>query len=188
MKSELAEKLMSICSPDKELSNDHNPDNVFGIENLTEEQRSQVEAELIKHFDFERIVWMDLPAGLAENGEAIVAKTVKISDTENPKHTGKVGYIYKVLFTPLVYDPNSLHQPIKDGCVITPVIYDPATFQPKRSVTIEWSPDFPQDINNPVTWEDQKKMLHDKLETILENPDLFLPTGYRGCLVRFTVI
>ena len=89
MKSELAEKLMSICSPDKELSNDHNPDNVFGIENLTEEQRSQVEAELIKHFDFERIVWMDLPTGLAENGEAIVAKTVKISDTENPKQIGR---------------------------------------------------------------------------------------------------
>jgi hypothetical protein len=31
-------------------------------------------------------------------------------------------------------------------------------------------------------------MLHDKLETILENPDLFLPEGYRGCLVRFAAV
>jgi hypothetical protein len=188
MKSVLAEKLMSICSPDKELSNDHNLDNTFGIDNLTDEQRTQIEEELIKHFGFERIVWMDLPSGLTEGGNPIVAKTIKIDDTDNPDYAGKVGYLYKVLFTPLVYDPNSLHQPIKDGCTLTPVMYNPLTFQPKRSVTIEWSPEFPQDIDNPVTWEDQKKMLHDKLETILENPDLFLPEGYRGCLVRFAAV
>jgi hypothetical protein len=188
MKSVLAEKLMSICSPDKDLPNDHNSDNTFGIDNLTDEQRTQVEEELIKHFGFERITWMNLPAGLTEDGNPIVAKTIKIHDTDNPDYADKVGYLYKVLFTPLVYDPNSLHQPIKDGCVITPVIYNPISFLPKRSVTIEWSPEFPQDIDNPVTWEDQKKMLHDKLETILENPDLFLPEGYRACLVRFAAV
>ena len=39
----------------KELSNDNNPDNTFGIDNLTDQQRTQVEEELIKHFKFERI-------------------------------------------------------------------------------------------------------------------------------------
>jgi hypothetical protein len=68
MKSALAEKLMSICSPGRDLSNDHNLDNTFGIDNLIDEQRTQVEEELIKHFRFERIVWMDLPAGLTEDG------------------------------------------------------------------------------------------------------------------------
>jgi hypothetical protein len=68
------------------------------------------------------------------------------------------------------------------------MIYNPISFLPKRSITIEWSPEFPQDIDNPVTWEDQKKMLHDKLETILENPDLFLPEEYRGCLVRLAAV
>ena len=96
MKSVLAEKLMSICSSDKDLSNDHNPDNVFGIDNLTDEQRSQIEEELINHFRFERIVWMDLPSGLTEDGNPIVAKTLKIDDTDNPEYTGKVGYLYKV--------------------------------------------------------------------------------------------
>jgi hypothetical protein len=188
MKSIVTEKLMSICSLDKDLSNDHNPDNTFGIDNLTDEQRTQVEEELINHFKFKRIVWMDLPSGLTEEGNPIVAKSLIISDTDNPDYADKVGYLYKVSFTPLVYDPNILHHPVKDGCVITPVIYNPNTFEPRRSITIEWSPEFPQDIDNPVTWEDQKKMLHDKLETILENPDLFLPEGYRACLVRFAAV
>jgi len=38
MKSALAEKLMSICSPGRDLSNDHNLDNTFGIDNLIEEE------------------------------------------------------------------------------------------------------------------------------------------------------
>lgn len=186
MKSIVTEKLMSICLLDKDLSNDHNP--TFGIDNLTDEQRTQIEEELIKHLKFKRIVWMDLPSGLTEEGNPIVAKTIKISDTDNPDYAGKVGYLYKVSFTPLVYDPNILHHPVKDGCVITPVIYNPITFEPRRSLTIEWSPEFLQDIDNPVTWEDEKKMVHDKLETILENPDSFLPEGYRACLVRFAAV
>jgi hypothetical protein len=187
MKSVLAEKLMKICSPDKDLLNDHIPDTTFGIDNLTDKQRTQVEEELIKHLGFKRIVWMDLPSGLTEDGNAIVAKTIKIDDADNPDYIGQVCYLYKLQFTPLVYDPNSLHHPIKDGCVISPVIYNPITFLPRRSLTIEWSPEFPQDIDKPVTWEDQKKMLHDKLEIMLENPDTYLQKGYRGCLVRFAV-
>ena len=185
MKSVLAEKLMKICAQDRDLSNDYNPDNTFGIDNLTEEQRTRIEEELINHFEFERIVWMDLPAGLTEDGEAISVKTFKIIDTDDLKYPGQVGYLYKVLFTPLMYDPNILHHPVKDGCVITPAIYDPATFLLRKSLTIEWSPEFPQNLDNPVTWEYQKKMLHDKLEIMLENPDLFLPEVYRACLVRF---
>jgi hypothetical protein len=46
---------MSICASDTLLENNHSLDNTFGINNLTEDQRIQVEAELIKHFDFERI-------------------------------------------------------------------------------------------------------------------------------------
>ena len=78
MKTELAEKLMSICAPNAPLENNHSLDNTFGIDNLTEEQRIQVEAELIKHFDFERIIWMELPSGLTEDKTTpIVVHSVK---------------------------------------------------------------------------------------------------------------
>ena len=46
MKSNLTEKLLSICGNSME---------GFSINNSTEEQRVQVEVELIKHFEFDKI-------------------------------------------------------------------------------------------------------------------------------------
>ena len=189
MKTELAEKLMSICAPNAPLENNHSLDNTFGIDNLTEEQRIQVEAELIKHFDFERIVWMDLPSGLTEDkSKAISVSTYKISDND-PKHSGKIGYVYKVLFTPKMYGPIEIYKPVKDGCVFAPVIYDPLTFQPTQSITLTWSPEFPQDINAPErTYEDDKQMIRDMLEKVLANPEEYRPEGFRACMVRFATV
>lgn len=184
---QLTAKLMSICAPNAPLENNHSLYNQFGIDNLTEEQRIQVEAELIKHFEFEKIVWMELPSGLTEDKTTpIVAKSIKILDTDNPKYPGKVGYVYKVLFTPIVYDPKELHEPVKDGCVFAPIIYNPETFEPKQSITITWSPEFPQDINAPErTYDDDKQMIRDMLEKVLNNPEEYRPKGYRACIVRF---
>jgi len=190
MKSTLAEKLMSICAPNAPLENNHSLDNTFGIDNLTEEQRIQVESELIKHFEFDRIVWTELPAGLtADKTTPFVVETIKISDTANPKYTGKVGYVYKVFFTPKMYDPTSLYKPVKDGCVFAPTIYSPETFVPKQSITLTWSPEFPQDIDAPQrTYEDDKQMIRDMLEKVLSNPEEYKPEAYRGCGVRFVAI
>ena len=188
MKSELAEKLMKICSPDTDLSNDYNPDKIFGIDNLTEEQRLQVEAELIKHFQFSRIVWMDLPSGLTEESKPIVAQSIIIHDTDNPKYTDLIGYIYKVLFTPKIYGPIELYSPVKDGCVFAPTVYNPETFEPKKSITLTWCPEFPQDINAPVrTYEDDKQMIRDMLEKVLDNPEDYKPEGFRRCMIRYAI-
>ena len=188
MKTELAEKLMSICAPNAPLENNHSLDNIFGIDNLTEEQRIQAEEELIKHFEFSRIVWMELPAGLTEEGNAISVKTIKIHDTENPKHPGKVGYVYKVLFTPVMYEPMELYKPVKDGCVFAPTVYNPETFKPKQSITLTWSPDFPQDLDAPIrTYEDDKQMIRDMLEKVLGNPEEYRPKGHIACLIRFAI-
>jgi len=181
MKSNLTEKLLSIC--------DGNSNQVFGINDSTEEQRVQVEAELIKHFEFDKIVWMELPTGLTEDKTTpIVAKTYKITN-DDPKHTGKIGYVYKVLFSPKMYEPKELHEPVKDGCVFAPIIYNPETFEPKQSITLSWSPDFPQDIDAPVrTLEDDKQMIRDMLEKVLNNPEEYRPKGHIACLIRFAAI
>ena len=181
MKSNLTEKLLSIC--------DGNSNQVFGINDSTEEQRVQVEAELIKHFEFDKIVWMELPSGLTEDKTTpIVAKTYKITN-DDPKHTGKIGYVYKVLFSPKMYEPKELHEPVKDGCVFAPIIYNPETFEPKQSITLSWSPDFPQDIDAPVrTLEDDKQMIRDMLEKVLNNPEEYRPKGHIACLIRFAAI
>ena len=187
MKSNLTDKLLSICgSADKT----YGYNDIESITKLTEEQRIQVETELIKHFEFDKIVWMQLPAGLTEDGKkAIVATTLKISDSDNPTHKHKVGYVYTLNFTPKMYEPGEMYKPVKDGCVFGPIVYNPETFEPKQSITLTWSPDFPQDINAPVrTYEDDKQMIRDMLEKVLDNPEEYRPIGHIGCIVRFAAI
>lgn len=183
MKTELTKKLLSICGTE-------NSDLTYGIDNLTAKQLKEVEAELIKHFEFSKIVWMDYPSQLAEDKETlIIAQIYKLTESQDPKYTGKVGYIYKVLFTPVIYDPKTLHNPVKDGCIFAPTIYDPATFTPTQSITLTWSPEFSQDINAPErTYEDDKQMIRDLLEKVLDNPEEYRPEGFRNCMVRFAVV
>jgi hypothetical protein len=186
MKSNLTEKLLSICGS---ANNTYGYNNIGEITQLTEEQREQVEAELIKHFEFDKIIWMELPTGLTEDGNPIVAKPIKIDDTDNPTYKHKVGYVYTLNFTPKIYDPMEMYQPVKDGCVFSPTIYNPETFEPTQSITISWSPEFPQDIDAPQrTYEDDKQMIRDMLEKVLDNPEEYRPKGHIGCLVRFAAI
>jgi hypothetical protein len=187
MKSNLTEKLLSICGDaDKTYGcNDNN-----AVTRLTEEQRIQLEAELIKSLGFSKVVWMELPSGLTEDKTTtIVPKYRKISDVEEPPHEGEVGYVYTITFTPKMYDPLEMHQPVKDGCVFAPIIYNPQTFEPTQSITLTWSPEFPQDINSPQrTYEDDKQMIRDMLEKVLDNPEEYRPAGYTGCLLRYTAV
>jgi hypothetical protein len=181
MRSNLTEKLLSICGNSME---------GFSINNSTEKQRVQVEEELIKHFEFDKIVWMNLPTGLTEDGKTpIVAKSLKISDLDNPTYKHKVGYFYTISFTPKMYEPGEMYKPVKDGCVFAPTTYNPETFEPKQSITISWSPDFPQDIDTPArTLEDDKQIIRDMLEKVLNTPEEYRPLGHVGCLVRFATI
>ena len=186
MKSNLTEKLLSICGTDKA----YGYNNIEEITQLTEDQRDQVEAELIKHFEFDKIIWMELPAGLTEDKQkAIVAKSIKISDSDNPTYKHKIGYIYTVNFTSKMYEPGEMYKPVKDGCVFGPIVYNLETFEPKQSITISWSPEFPQNIDAPQrTYEDDKQMFRDMLEKILDNPEEYRPIGYVGCIVRFAAV
>ena len=190
MKSELAEKLLAICG-----STD--PYKIYGyfdsefFTKLTEEQRIEIESLLIDNLGFDRIVWMDLPAGLTEDGKrAIAVKTRKIVDAyDEPPHKGEVGYVFTLSFTPKMYDPMEMYQPVKDGCVFAPVSYNTETFEPKQSITLTWSPDFHQDINAPARpYEYDKQMIRDMLEKVLDSPEEYKPAGYIGCLIRYAVV
>ena len=185
MKSNLTEKLLSICgSADKT----YGYNDIKSIIQLTEEQRIEVESLLIDNLGFDRIVWVGLPAGLTEDGEkAFVVKTTKIAGTyEEPPHKGKVGYVYTILFTPKMYEPGELYQPVKDGCVFAPATYNPETFEPKQSITLTWSPWSPDSPQR--TYEDDKQMIREMLEKVLDNPEEYRPIGYTGCLIRYEAV
>jgi len=101
---------------------------------------------------------------------------------EGQKFKGK-GYLLSVMLTPEMYDPNSIHDIVKDGASITPTIYDPNTFEPSKKIILQFSPDRKQDgITNHEAVIRQE--LHDLLDKVFDNPDTFRVKGVRGVLVR----
>jgi hypothetical protein len=189
MKSELAEKLFSICGS-ADLYATYGYNDIKSITQLTEEQRIEIESLLIDNLGFDKIVWVGLPAGLTEDGEkAIVVKTRRIVDPyEELPHKGEVGYVYTITFTPKMYDPMEIYKPVKDGCVFGPIVYNPETFEPTQSITLTWSPEFAQDFPTNNNEEMMKQSLRERLEKVLDNPEEYRPSGFIGCLLRYAVV
>jgi hypothetical protein len=199
MENQITQKFIDILGPITDdrlyfgnfsLDASFNNDAMFktpGVVALTDEQRQQVEQLVIDHFKVKKVLWMELPSGLTEDGEqAIVAKTIKLDDEENPTYEGKTAYVYQIMFSPKMYDPKTIHTPVKDGCTFGPLLYNPENFEPSRSITLTFNPTFPQDVD---TKEDQdeimKQTLRDKLEKVLANPEDYMPEAFRGCMLRF---
>lgn len=165
----------------------------YGQKDLTPEQQKQVEELLKEHLAFGKVVWMDLPAGIAINslGEevAVVAKTKLIADTPSDDHKGRTCYLYQIVYSPVIYDPNTINKPVKDGMVISPLLYNPTTFEPSRKITIEWKPEdlFHKKGIQPITWLDERVYLREKLEALLQNPEDYKPKGRRGLMLRFAL-
>jgi hypothetical protein len=159
----------------------------YNVVALTDEQSQQVEQLVIDHFKVKKVLWMEIPAGMTEDGkEAIVAKTIKLDDEENPTYEGKTAYVYQILFSPKMYDPKTVHSPVKDGCTFGPLLYNPENFEPSRSITITFSPTYPQDIDSKEDQDEvMKQSLHDKLEKVLANPEEYMHEGFRACMLRF---
>ena len=159
----------------------------YGVVALTDDQRYQVEQLVIDHYKVKKVLWMEIPSGLTEDGEqAIVAKTHKLTDSDYETYEGKTAYMYQILFSPKMYDPKTMYAPVKDGCTFGPLVYNPENFEPSRSITLTYSPTYPQDIDSK---EDQteiiKQSLRDKLEKVLTNPEEYMPEATRGCMLRF---
>lgn len=160
------------------------------VHQMSKIQKELVEELLKNHFKFKEVDWMELPTGLDKNGNTIVPQTSKLVDTDYKTYEDKTAYVYQILFTPKMYDPASfIKEPAKDGCTFGPLIYNPETFEPYRTIVLNFSPTFPQDIDSKEDeTEVMKQQLRDKLEKVLSNPDEYIPEGYRGCLVRMAVV
>lgn len=201
MEKGISERLLDICTNGSELEDSTiGYPHGFGIDNLSAKQIKQIEYELINHFKFTRIVWMEEPVQRAEDGATtIMAKSVKLSDEKNARYENSVAYVHQITFTPKIFDPSKLHTPVKDGCVMTPLLYDPKSFEPYRSITLTWSPEMPQNINivdgkaviNISQQEEEAKLklrLVDMLGKVLSNPKDYEPSCIRACIVRMATI
>jgi len=113
-----------------------------------------------------------LATPFADNGKEAV-KTVSVKIGEKTKFKNKV-YLYSLMETPEIFDPRKIHVPVKNGACITPVQYDPITFMPRKEILLS--------VN--VEQELERKILHDLLDDILDNPKEYAVRGEKGIIVR----
>ena len=139
--------------------------------------------ELFKCDEFsecEGIEFMDIPVQEIE-GTTYTSQTMKLGD--NTKFDGKV-FLYNLSFTPEIFDPNSLHTPVKNGALITPALYDPMTFEPTKKIVLTWTPEMAQDISGINKELTLRNDIHKLLDDVLDNPEEYRVKGVRGIMVR----
>ena len=173
MKSNIAEKLITACQSE----NDYLIEG-YGIDNLTARQLKAVEAILIKHLEFDRIEWLDQPSAISLLNGPKTCHTMKLADDNMPTHKGKVGYVYKVMFSPIMFDPTEY---MKHKNSISPAVYNTATCEPTRYITLSFSP---IQVKGPLE-TDVKMQLREQLDDILRTPEKYQQPGYRAAMIRF---
>ena len=99
------------------------------------------------------------PVTLDGNGNSIISKNYKLVDEQSFK--GKC-YLLSLSLTPEMYDPKKIMEPVMDDAVLTPAIYNPLNFEPKKKIIIEFNPEMLQDqslylIGSPSMIEDAEK-------------------------------
>ena len=189
MTNNISNLLMSICNPEGSITVTNQR---FGshsslpeVVELSDNQQKEIEKVLINHLDLDKVVWIDLPILTNKASLKVLStQTRKLSDSDNP-HKGGTCYLYEIQFTPIIYDPSSILEPIKEGCSITPTFYSPLDFTPYKKIVIEYSSCHSGDINSD---EDMKQYLRDKLEKILENPQDYQNIGFRGVMIRSIIV
>jgi hypothetical protein len=144
--------------------------------------------------DCDEIVVIKHPVTLDENNNTIQPKIYKV--VPNQKFKGKC-YLLSLALTPEMFDPKKIHEPVLDGACITPTIYSPDTFEPKKKIVLEFSPEISQDktiygLGSTSMIEDVekngevilRKQLHETLDKILDNPKNYQIKGEKCVMVR----
>ena len=155
-------------------------DNTLYGENLDKYKHLIKDTDEFKECDSLEI--LEHPLVKDNNGEILTTSTVKLSDVM--KFKGKC-YLLSLALTPVMYDPNQLIKPVKNGAAMGPTIYDPMTFEPRKHILLTWTPEMAQDLfegtNNEETLRND---IHKLLDDVLDNPEEYKTKGFRGVYVR----
>ena len=141
-----------------------------------------IKEEILKCEEFSEcteLTILDNPA-YENDGKSCKVQTYKV--IEGQKFGGK-GFLLSISLSPEIFNPETIHKPVKDGACITPTLYDPLTFEPTKKIVLQFSPERVQDgISNNVEVIGQE--LHDLLDKVLDNPQDYQIKGERSVLVR----
>ena len=96
----------------------------------------------------------------------------------------KTCYLLSLDLTPTMYNPKTLLTPVKNGAGISPLIYNPETFEPYKHIILTWSPEMAQDLSSANSEDTVKNNIRMLLDDVLENPTEYQIKGDRGVMVR----
>lgn len=152
---------------------------------LNSKELEEVKEELLKLDVFSEcddLEIVHIPTFVLEDGKTGFTQNFKYK--EGMKIKGKC-YLYSISLTPVMYDPNQLIKPVKNGAAMGPTIYDPMTFEPRKHILLTWTPEMAQDLfegtNNEETLRND---IHKLLDDVLDNPEEYRTKGTRHVLIR----
>jgi len=158
------------------------------VTEMSKVQRELAEQILKDHFRFKQVKWIKASGG-SYDGKAITVSTRKLADNDFTTYEGKTAYVYQIMFSSKMYDPNPhIKHPVKDGCTFGPLVYNPENFEPSRTISITYNPTYALDFPFNNSEEGMKQTLRDQLEKVLANPEDYMPEGLRVCMVRMAVV
>lgn len=171
------ETLKQLLLEKTSIDNPHQNHTIYGIKDLNRYKDTLLELGMFKFC--EELNFIDFPAINIDN-KAYTAQTVKYSD--GLKFGGKC-YLLSISLTPEMYNPDTIHTIVKDGASITQTIYDYNTFEPKKKIILEFSPEHAQDDFN-YSVDVLRKELHERLDKVIDNPEDYQIEGKRGIIIR----
>ena len=158
----------------------------FGFDGLTLYGRDNLEQykdRILQCDEFSECTelnFMSMPMILSNDDIPLKAESYKL--VEGQKFKG-VCYLLSLALSPEVFNPDTIHTPVKDGACITPLVYNPETFKPLRKIILESNPERAQD--GIVDGDYELKMeMKDLLDKVLDNPYDYQVKGERGVIVR----
>lgn len=184
----ITEQLINICNPID--------DNLFfTINNLSAEQRSQLEVIIMKLYKFQRIEWVSLPAFEVPGTSTIMqAERHKIFDDDRPVleyNHEYVGYIYSVAFSPKIYAVDNVKyvptQVAYMKAATYPNMFHIDSFIPKAEIRLQFYEEQKRDMGI-MSNKTKLEQLNDTLVAIrdvIEYPERYEGSYTRDCMIRF---
>jgi len=140
---------------------------------------------LVNHDDIE---WVSTPAFVAFNNEPKVVATRLLEDGKYPSHRVNTKlYLYSIILSPGFYKPftDENYIEVKDGLYAqtSPIVMDPSTFIPYRSLHIKWSPE--SKAHSKVV---DIKEFKEKINDVIDNIDQYIPKPMYGIMIRYCLV
>ena len=144
----------------------------------------EVKDELLKFDVFSECDGLEIvhfPTFKVGDDKTLSVQTYKYK--EGMKFKGK-GYLYSISLTPELYDPSKMLEPVKNGAAISPAIYNPMTFEPRKHILLTWSPEMVQDLSGTNDESKLRNDIHKLLDDVLDNPEEYKTKGTRHITIR----